>query len=220
MGGRGSCDCSHSVRQIAHGDSFTANNEQEKKVLSLMNDIKVVTSSVYGSASSRLNMRNQIRSMIMSYGLPTFYVTINPADVFHPLVGVLTSTDLDVDEMLSKKFVFELSSTKKTYQGYAIAKNPFLGARFFHVMMKSFFKGLLGFDGKKSGGTGILGVPKGYYGFVEAQGRGTLHCHMLIWLEGVLSPDAMKERLSNDTDFKCRLFTYLAMEAVWRFDYN
>ncbi|KAJ3858403.1 hypothetical protein EV359DRAFT_75862 [Lentinula novae-zelandiae] len=27
-------------------------------------------------------------------------------------------------------------------------------------------------------------LTKGYYGCIEAQGRGTLHCHMMIWLEG------------------------------------
>lgn len=30
---------------------------------------------------------------------------------------------------------------------------------------------------------------KAYYGCVEAQGGGTLHCHMLVWVEGGLNPD-------------------------------
>ena len=39
---------------------------------------------------------------------------------------------------------------------------------------------------KKNNEGGILGLVKAYYGCVEAQGRGTLHCHMMIWLEGGL----------------------------------
>ncbi|KAJ6573694.1 hypothetical protein B0H10DRAFT_1645672, partial [Mycena sp. CBHHK59/15] len=46
---------------------------------------------------------------------------------------------------------------------------------------------------------GILGVVKAYYSCVEAQGRGTLHCHMVVWLEGGLNPDEIKKRaLSSD----------------------
>ncbi|KAG2030249.1 hypothetical protein BDR03DRAFT_812795, partial [Suillus americanus] len=78
--------------------------------------------------------------------------------------------------------------------------------------MKAFIKCLLRFEGK---GTdlhkGILGTVSAYYGCVEAQGRGTLHCHMLIWLEGGLNPNEIKDRiLQNDEQtFKDHLLRYL-----------
>ncbi|KAG1847645.1 hypothetical protein DFJ58DRAFT_717148 [Suillus subalutaceus] len=60
--------------------------------------------------------------------------------------------------------------------------------------MRAFIKCLLRFKGK---GTdlheGILGAVSTYYGCVEAQGRGTLHCHMLIWLKGGLNPNEIKD---------------------------
>ncbi|KAG1738070.1 hypothetical protein EDD22DRAFT_766457, partial [Suillus occidentalis] len=78
--------------------------------------------------------------------------------------------------------------------------------------MKAFIKCLLQFEGK---GTdlckGILGTVSAYYGCVEAQGRGTLHCHMLIWLEGGLNPNEIKDRIlqNGEQSFKERLLQYL-----------
>ena len=40
-------------------------------------------------------------------------------------------------------------------------------------------------------GSGLFGGCDAYYGMVEAQGRGTLHCHMLVWLTGSLSPQLL-----------------------------
>ncbi|KAH9853907.1 hypothetical protein C2E23DRAFT_713732, partial [Lenzites betulinus] len=78
--------------------------------------------------------------------------------------------------------------------------------------MKAFIKQLLGhgrLDSELEGG--VLGVVKAYYGCVEAQGRGTLHCHMMIWIEGALSPTDLQNRLRSveDPAFGARLIEYL-----------
>ncbi|KAG1788114.1 uncharacterized protein HD556DRAFT_1434138 [Suillus plorans] len=41
-------------------------------------------------------------------------------------------------------------------------------------------------------GPGVFGHCKAYYGMVEAQGRGTLHCHFLIWVKGNPSPQGLQ----------------------------
>ncbi|KAF8198241.1 hypothetical protein K438DRAFT_1495238, partial [Mycena galopus ATCC 62051] len=46
-------------------------------------------------------------------------------------------------------------------------------------------------------GVGIFGKVRVYYGVVEAQGRGNLHIHMLIWLEHGRSPIEIKEMLED-----------------------
>lgn len=46
---------------------------------------------------------------------------------------------------------------------------------------------------------GVLGRVKAYYGVVEAQGRGSLHVHMLLWLENAPSPSDMLSRLDKLT---------------------
>ncbi|KAI0335960.1 hypothetical protein GY45DRAFT_1227236, partial [Cubamyces sp. BRFM 1775] len=80
--------------------------------------------------------------------------------------------------------------------------------------MKAFITELLGF--RRSGHApkegGVLGHVKAYYGCVEAQGRGTLHCHMMIWIEGALNPKELQSRLQSttaDDDFGRRLLAYL-----------
>jgi hypothetical protein len=85
-----------------------------------------------------------------------------------------------------------------------------IAAKFFNIYMKAFIKTLLGYNvtGVNSEG-GALGVVKSYYGCVEAQGRGTLHCHMLLWIEGGLNPDEIKEHVLTDNTFKESLLKYL-----------
>ncbi|KAJ3817644.1 hypothetical protein F5880DRAFT_1463444, partial [Lentinula raphanica] len=58
---------------------------------------------------------------------------------------------------------------------------------------------------------GILGHVSAYYGCVEAQGRGSLHCHMLIWIEGGLNPNELKEKVCSDggKQFERRLLDFL-----------
>ncbi|KAJ7174726.1 hypothetical protein C8R46DRAFT_816152, partial [Mycena filopes] len=75
------------------------------------------------------------------------------------------------------------------------------------------FIAALGYDPKQMDTDGgILGVVNAYYGCVEAQGRGTLHCHMLIWVEGRLNPTEIKARAmkdGGDIGFQHRLMTFL-----------
>ncbi|EIM85238.1 uncharacterized protein STEHIDRAFT_30578, partial [Stereum hirsutum FP-91666 SS1] len=77
--------------------------------------------------------------------------------------------------------------------------------------MKAFISTLLGYDPKsKELEGGILGLVKGYYGCVEAQGRGTLHCHMLVWVEGGLNPNEIRDRaMKQGSDFQKQLLAFL-----------
>ncbi|TFK87003.1 hypothetical protein K466DRAFT_451660, partial [Polyporus arcularius HHB13444] len=57
---------------------------------------------------------------------------------------------------------------------------------------------------------GVLGVTKAYYGCVEAQGRGTLHCHMVVWVEGGMNPSQLQARIQEgDPDFGRRLVSFM-----------
>ncbi|KAJ7868204.1 hypothetical protein B0H14DRAFT_3585846, partial [Mycena olivaceomarginata] len=44
---------------------------------------------------------------------------------------------------------------------------------------------------------------------VEAQGRGTLHCHMLVWIEGNPSPQALRDRMKESPVFQGKMFSWL-----------
>lgn len=192
--------------RVARGDTTTVNNEEEKRVLALMRQVKLVTSHIPGSSASRVAMRNEIRGLMLTHGLPSFYVTINPADVYNPLVKFLAGSNIDVDKMLADEV------PNYHTQSILVAKNPAVAAKFFNMYMKAFISAVLGFDPKQEDlEGGILGVVKAYYGCVESQGRGTLHCHMLIWIEGGLNPNEIKERALKDgeDDFRKRLLAFL-----------
>ncbi|KAJ4475407.1 hypothetical protein C8R41DRAFT_721155, partial [Lentinula lateritia] len=78
--------------------------------------------------------------------------------------------------------------------------------------LNAFIHSLLGYDATHQDiKGGILGLVKGYYGCIEAQGRGTLHCHMMIWLEGGLNPNEIRRRAIEDpnSDFCRRLIAFL-----------
>ncbi|KAH7871984.1 uncharacterized protein C8R40DRAFT_1053578, partial [Lentinula edodes] len=97
-------------------------------------------------------------------------------------------------------------------QATLIAKNPVVAAKFFNVYLRSFLSALLGYDPNQEDTTGgVLGVVKAHYGCIEAQGRGSLHCHMLVWLEGGLNPNEIKRRAIEDpsSEFCTRLVQYL-----------
>ncbi|KAF9064004.1 hypothetical protein BDP27DRAFT_1156482, partial [Rhodocollybia butyracea] len=48
---------------------------------------------------------------------------------------------------------------------------------------------------------GIFGEISVYYGVVEAQGRGTLHIHLLVWLQKGMNPMEIKQRCKSSPNF-------------------
>ncbi|KAH6904030.1 hypothetical protein BKA70DRAFT_1038873, partial [Coprinopsis sp. MPI-PUGE-AT-0042] len=64
---------------------------------------------------------------------------------------------------------------------------------------------------------GLYGKCTAYFGTVEAQGRGSLHCHMLIWLEGHPSPTDLRSLLQSSEIYKDHLIPWI--EFVMQGDY-
>ena len=192
--------------RFARGDDKTAYSDSERHVLRLMKEVKLVNRHVPGSNAARLAMRNEIRALMLSHGLPSFFITINPADIYNPLVKFLAGGDIDIDNLLPTDIPDYWDQT------LLVAKNPVVAAKFFNLYIKAFIKSILGYDPEsESVKPGVLGVVKAHYGCVEAQGRGTLHCHMLVWIEGSLDPNKLKERLLREPGgaFEKRLVAYL-----------
>jgi len=190
--------------RVSRGDSVTCNNEDERKVLRPMKKVQVVTSHIPGSSASHVVMRNEIRGLMMHLGLPSFYLTINPADVFHPLVKFLAGSDIDIDHLLPEQI------PNYYEQSVLVAKNPVIAAQFFNIYLKAFISSILAYDpNQKNLEGGIVGVVKGYYGCVEAQGRGSLHCHMLVWVEGGLNPNEIREKACANPEFASNLLQFL-----------
>ncbi|KZS90829.1 hypothetical protein SISNIDRAFT_393750, partial [Sistotremastrum niveocremeum HHB9708] len=76
--------------------------------------------------------------------------------------------------------------------------------------MKTFIRHILGHSSQNVN-RGVLGKVSAYYGCVEAQGRGSLHCHMMVWIEGALDPNAIRSRIVDlqDESFCRNLIKFL-----------
>jgi hypothetical protein len=155
--------------------------QEEEKCFKLIRDLDHVAGPVKGSNTSKKWMRNEIWSLIYHRGAPFWYITISPADIKHPLCIYFADN----------KEKFELEILPYDERMRLICRNPVAGARFFDFLVKLFISEILGFDSKY---TGLYGDANAYYGTVEQQGRLTLHLHMLIWLQGNLTPQDMRKR--------------------------
>ena len=203
---------SESILRICERLSHTNNvsilksaTTEERRILRLMKEVNVINSHVPGSSAARVAMRNEIRALIMDKGLPSFYITINPADIYNPLVKFLAGADINIDQLLPEQVPQYME------QSILVARNPFVAACFFNIYLKAFLKIIIGYDPSHSIDlSGVLGPVSAYYGCVEAQGRGTLHCHMMVWLQGALNCDQIRDRaLSEDNDFRTRMIEFI-----------
>jgi hypothetical protein len=52
---------------------------------------------VPGSFAQKLKLRAEIRGQIIRYGMPAFWVTINPSDLRNPLVLILAGVEFSGD---------------------------------------------------------------------------------------------------------------------------
>jgi hypothetical protein len=136
---------------------------------------------------------------------PSWYITLSPADIKHPLCIYYAGNN--------ETFTPELPIDDDC--GRMIAQNPVAGARFFHYMIKTFIKYVLGVDCTNKG---LYGDVSAYYGTVEQQGRLTLHLHMLLWILNTLTPQEIRDRIMNkDSDFQTRIISYLESAHIGEF---
>jgi hypothetical protein len=163
----------------------------------LQRDLTTIGMRVPESFSQKLMMRSQIRGVIVRGGMPAIWVTINPSDLRNPLVLILAGIQYTGDA---------LPAANAAIRHAAATSNPVAVAQFFNHVCKAIFDGLIQ---SQTGQIGILGQVANHYGVVETNGRGMLHLHALIWLEGNLEFNTLRDRLLQDGDFAHRVIRYL-----------
>jgi hypothetical protein len=68
-----------------------------------MQEVRVINTHVPGSSAACIDMHNQIHVMICQLGMPMFFITINPADVYNPLIKFLAGAHIDIDQLLPEQ---------------------------------------------------------------------------------------------------------------------
>ncbi|CAF1123482.1 unnamed protein product [Rotaria sp. Silwood1] len=160
----------------------------------LVNHIKTIGGRVMGSAYSRMALRTRIHALIYNQGLPSIFLTINPADIHSPVALYFAGVKLDLNNIQTEQLM-------DTYRrAEIIASHPVATAKFFHVLITNILDTMII--------GGVLGPAKAYFGTVESQGRGSLHLHLLIWLDHDMKPADMKQKIQN-ADFREKLKAYL-----------
>jgi hypothetical protein len=164
----------------------------------LTDNLKAVGSNVQGSSFAKKSCRKELMSLQLRYGLPKFFVTINPHDYDSHLIFFFNG----VKKTISEPFGDALHYMKRRE---LVMRDPVAAAKFFDLTIRKFMEIVMGY-GDPNGG--ILGKILAYYGTVEAQGRGTLHFHSLIWLSGFLNAVEFLRRLQSE-EFRDRFTKYI-----------
>ncbi|CAF4503238.1 unnamed protein product, partial [Didymodactylos carnosus] len=172
----------------------TYSSEANPNLNTLLKQIKTVGGKLMGSPQSRAALRTKIHSLIYSQGLPSIFMTINPADIHSPIALYFAGVNLNIDHILTDSF------PSTFHRAQIVASHPVAAAKFFNLLITNILETLVK--------GGVLGPIKAHYGTVETQGRGSLHLHILLWLDHNMTPSQLKENI-KDPKFKEGLIEYL-----------
>lgn len=148
--------------------------------------------------------RSEISSTALSLNPPSLWVTINPTDLHDPIVQVFAGESIDMDDFRS------MVGPDNEKRARNLASNPYAATKFFHFLITSILETLFGVwirEHKVISSMGVFGHVSGYYGVVEAQGRGSLHLHAMLWLVDTPSSDEMQDLLKTE-DFRAKLVKF------------
>ncbi|KAJ2912050.1 hypothetical protein MD484_g8362, partial [Candolleomyces efflorescens] len=198
---------SNIAERLKEGGKFIPQTREEKDCFSLLDQIDYVGGQVSGSLASKKFQRNELWSLVAFKNAPHWFITLSPADNKHPLCIYLASDD--------EYFIPHIKEYAE--RQHLVTRNPVACARFFDYVIKLFIKHICGWNEEEIT-HGMFGKPSAFYGTVEQQGRMTLHLHHLLWIEGSLPPQAIRDRLlSGDSDFQRDLIAYLDSCRVGEF---
>jgi hypothetical protein len=203
-------------RSLTAHDLNVASGEESRKVpfsnpvvKALRSQLSSVRAKVMGTDESRIKIRSQIRGMSMIKGPPSLWITVNLSDTGDPIAQVLAGEDINLDLFTN---TVGPDSARRSLN---IAADPFAAAKFFHFVIGAMLEELFGIKGysKQTHDVrrtdGIFGKVASYIGTVEAQGRSTLHLHIVVWLCGAPTHVQMGQALRS-AGFRAKVTAYIA----------
>ena len=160
----------------------------------LRNQLAAIRARVKGTNESRQHVRSKIWGTNLIFNLPALWITINPADMQDPIAQVFAGAEIDLDQFCNT------AGPTNSERATNVAQDPFSAAKYFHLIMKCILEILFGIKNVRGWierEEGICGEVQSHVGTVEAQGRGTLHLHMLLWLKDAPTAEQMKVALRS-----------------------
>ncbi len=184
-------------------DLIKASQEETRKVRfsnpavqALRDQLGAVRMRVKGTDESRQHVRAKIWGMNLILNPPMIWITINLVDTQDPIAQIFAGVEIDLDKFC------DTAGPDNNERATNIAEDLFSSAKYFHFIVKCVLEILFGITKKSSGRIdrkkGVFGKVQSYVGTVKAQGRGTLHLHMLLWLKDAPSATEMKTALKSE----------------------
>ena len=186
---------------------FGCDDVQVQRVTAMIRNIKIVGRQSADSVFARDACRSKMMGLVTAYNLPSLFITLNPSDIFNPLVSCWHNAEggkaFDMDTLLPE---FPTQSER----GQIVANDPVHASEMFDTVVNAFMEAFLGFEnrevnglsGKLINGSLFTGEAESSglqaaFGTVECQGRGSLHIHLLVWLAGVPSSKELMRRIEE-----------------------
>lgn len=152
------------------------------------------TRSVMGSDASHLAMRAEIQATNMVFNAPNLWLTINPDDLHDPIPQLFCNEEIDMDSFDRK------AGPNRQQRARNVTGDAFAAAKFFNFIIGLVLEILMDVKvtpRRVESGRGVFGRVRAFFGTVECQGRGTLHLHLLIWLDDSPTTERMRTLLSQ-----------------------
>lgn len=155
------------------------------------------------SREHRLSMRRKIKSLIIRYGIPAIWFTLNPNDIMNPIKLRLAAYRSREPEE-AEAFLMSLDLMYK--RARLAISDPISSVIFFHREISLFFKHYA-----RTGEESVFGRINQYFGAVETNERGALHLHGLLWLHGNMHLTSALNDVSGDdqTAYRERIIQYV-----------
>ena len=199
--------------------SVLSDKDLPKQVRTAFASLHQATGSLIGSDGHRRQLRGEGEAYTLRFGPPLEFVTPNLADNKQPLLLIVQGEKFDFEREV------EVSYREMTQR---LARDPVGQAVVFELMIRLFFIHVLGVRPELVGWergavrkaaerwagdgvaqdwphVGLFGLIAAAFGPVEAQGRGSLHPHILVWLLQSSMQDVLAVLLRDRTSFKARL---------------
>jgi hypothetical protein len=210
------------LKSLKPADLEKAANEERRKVpfanpavRTLWQIVSATRRCVMGMDESRLSLRSKIWGMTIRQNPPNLWITLNFSDTHDPIVHVLSGEQINMGG-------FNKTAGLESTRGAANAvEDPYAAVKFFHLSVKLILEELFGITVNKFKNikreTRIFGRVGGYIGTVEAQGRGSLHLHLLLWLKGTPTSSRMKELLQTQ-EFRDQMKAFITANITAHVD--
>ncbi|CCO34495.1 ATP-dependent helicase RRM3 [Rhizoctonia solani AG-1 IB] len=178
---------------------------KDPKIALLKKTVRITMQKVMGSDASRALNRSKIWSTSLFLNPVNLWITLNFVDRHDPICQVFAGQNIDMDDL---NRAVNISAQTRAIN---VAQDPFAATQFFFFLSKTVLRTLFGFSTDNrvgENGMGELGKGSAYFGAVEAQGRGSLHLHLMMWLANSPDADEITCKLQSP-DFREKIKTYM-----------